>query len=96
MYFLHFCWSIVAYNVVLVSAIQHHESARHIHIPLCLGFPSHLGPHKPVRTVQFPVLYSRFSLAILYTEKAMAPTPALLPGKSHGRKGLVGCSPWGR
>ena len=22
------------------------------------------------------------------------PTPALLPGKSHGRKSLVGCSPW--
>ena len=28
-------------------------------------------------------------------EKAMAPTPALLPGKSHGRRSLVGCSPWG-
>ena len=26
----------------------------------------------------------------------MAPTPALLPGKSHGRRSLVGCSPWGR
>ena len=23
------------------------------------------------------------------------PTPALLPGKSHGRRSLVGCSPWG-
>ena len=23
------------------------------------------------------------------------PTPALLPGKSHGRRGLVGYSPWG-
>ena len=22
--------------------------------------------------------------------------PALLPGKSHGRRSLVGCSPWGR
>ena len=22
------------------------------------------------------------------------PTPVLLPGKSHGRRGLVGCSPW--
>ena len=28
-------------------------------------------------------------------EKAMAPTPVLLPGKSHGRRSLVGCSPWG-
>ena len=24
------------------------------------------------------------------------PTPVLLPGKSHERRGLVGCSPWGR
>ena len=23
------------------------------------------------------------------------PTPVLLPGKSHGRKSLVSCSPWG-
>ena len=24
------------------------------------------------------------------------PTPVLSPGKSHGRRSLVGCSPWGR
>ena len=24
------------------------------------------------------------------------PTPVLLPGKSHARRSLVGCSPWGR
>ena len=24
------------------------------------------------------------------------PTPGLLPGKSHGQRSLVGCSPWGR
>ena len=29
-------------------------------------------------------------------EKAVAPTPVLLPGKSLGRRSLVGCSPWGR
>ena len=23
------------------------------------------------------------------------PTPVLLPGKSHGRRSLVGCKPWG-
>ena len=26
----------------------------------------------------------------------MAPTAVLLPGKSHGWRSLVGCSPWGR
>ena len=29
------------------------------------------------------------------SEKAMAPTPVLLPGKSHGWRSLEGCSPWG-
>ena len=29
------------------------------------------------------------------SEKAMAPTPVLLPGKSHGQRSLVGCSPRG-
>ena len=29
-------------------------------------------------------------------EKAMAPTPVLLPGKSYGWRSLVSCSPWGR
>ena len=24
------------------------------------------------------------------------PTPVLLPGKSHGQRSLLGCSPWGR
>ena len=24
------------------------------------------------------------------------PTPVLLPGKSHGRRSLIGCNPWGR
>ena len=26
----------------------------------------------------------------------ISPTPVLLPGKSHGQRSLVGCSPWGR
>ena len=28
--------------------------------------------------------------------KRWHPTPVLLPGKPHGRRSLVGCSPWGR
>ena len=30
-----------------------------------------------------------------YWRKQWQPTPALLPGTSHGRRSLVGCSPWG-
>ena len=29
-------------------------------------------------------------------EKAVAPTPVLLPGESQGLGSPVGCSPWGR
>ena len=35
------------------------------------------------------------SLAIL-RRRQWHPTPVLLPGKSHGQRSLVGCSPWGR
>ena len=31
-----------------------------------------------------------------YKTRQWEPTPVLLPGKSHGRRSLVGCSPWGR
>ena len=30
------------------------------------------------------------------SEKAVAPTLVLLPGKSHGQRSLEGCSPWSR
>ena len=32
----------------------------------------------------------------LYRRRQWHPTPVLLPGKSHGWRSLVGCSPWGR
>ena len=33
----------------------------------------------------------------IYTRRRQwHPTPVLLPGKSHGRRSLVGCNPWGR
>ena len=32
----------------------------------------------------------------MYQRRQWHPTPVLLPGKSHGRRSLVGCGPWGR
>ena len=32
----------------------------------------------------------------LVRRRQWQPTPVLLPGKSHGWKSLVGCSPWGQ
>ena len=31
----------------------------------------------------------------MHWRRKWQPTPVLLPGKSHGRRSLVGCSPWG-
>ena len=61
--------------------------------------------HRILNTVT--VLYSRTLLFIhsIYNSMHLLtrnwrrqwhPTPVLLPGKSHGRRSLVGCSPWGR
>ena len=37
-----------------------------------------------------------FLYIIWYRRRQWHPTPVLLPGKSHGWRSLVGCSPWGR
>ena len=53
--------------------------------------------------VEFSELYNRFLLVIHFIyilvcirRRQWQPTLVLLPGKSHGRRSLVGCSPWGR
>ena len=51
-----------------------------------------------------PFTHSRSSTGSLHKEMApqgylatqWQPTPVLLPGKSHGWRSLIGCSPWGR
>ena len=48
-------------------------------------------PHTHSHTHIYKYIYF-----IIKSEKTMAPTPVLLPGKFHGRRSLVGCSPWGR
>ena len=47
--------------------------------------------------VDFPII-NQF-ISINYRKRwrrKWHPTPVLLPGKSHGWRSLVGCSPWGR
>ena len=40
-------------------------------------------------------LHFLFLFPNLWRRRQWHPTPVLLPGKSHGRRSLVGCSPWG-
>ena len=53
----------------------------------------------------FPLTYIAFPFSLLilllsshepFWRRQWQPTPVLLPGKSHGQRSLVGCSPWGR
>ena len=52
--------------------------------------------------IGYPLQYSGLenSMYIVYVHMYIregngTPTPVLLPGKSHGQRSLVGCSPWG-
>ena len=40
-------------------------------------------------------LHFHFPL-LMHWRRKWQPTPVFLPGKSHGWRSLVGCSPWGR
>ena len=39
---------------------------------------------------------SKFQGIVKDRRRQWHPTPVLLPGKSHGWRSLLGCSPWGR
>ena len=55
------------------------------------------GPPPPLMPsyVHFPLNFQSVCRAFL-RRRQWHPTPVLLPGKSHGRRSLEGCSPWGR
>ena len=39
---------------------------------------------------------SLWLFTFMHWRRQRHPTPVVLPGKAHGRRSLVGCSPWGR
>ena len=55
-----------------------------------LWFTMELWPEKPIISWKF--CKSKMHLR----RRAWQPTPVFLPGESHGRRSLVGYSPWGR
>ena len=56
--------------------------------------------HKGMEHKLIPLWTQRFGIfggsSMMRQRKQWQPTPVLLPGKSHGWRSLVGCSPWGR
>ena len=65
------------------------RSERSTVCPVWLGQEStwHLGPEEFQGKIQLASTSPR--------RRQWHPTPELLPGKSHGWRSLVGCSPWG-
>ena len=59
-------------------------------------FPVHILL-KPWRILSITLLAFELSLStFMHWRRKWQPTPVFLTGESHGRRSLVGCSPWGR
>ena len=48
------------------------------------------------QTVRHSWMTSLSLFTFMHRRRKWQPTPVLLPGKFHGQRSLVGCSPWGR
>ena len=83
-----------SYAILLFTTSDFTSITSHIHSWALFFFGSassfflELFPHSS------PVAY--WAPTDLGRRRQWYPTPVLLPGKSHGRRSLVGCSPWGR
>ena len=54
------------------------------------------GVLKSPTIIVLPSISPFMSVSVCLRRGQWHPTPVLLPGKSHGRRNLVGCSPRGR
>ena len=50
----------------------------------------------PIHPFKYNTRIQSSKFEIVQRRRKWHPTPVLLPGKSHGPRSLVGCSPWGR
>ena len=64
--------------------------------PLASGVAVRISLHNNVQTPCEKYKFVIDSKKFLVRRRQWHPTPVFLPGKSHGRRSLVGCSPWGR
>ena len=88
-----FCCSISSSNCCFLTCIQVSQEAGQVVWSLLL-FSSVQFSHSVMSDSLRPreLQHAR----PLCRRRRWHPTPVLLPGKSHGRRSPVGCSPWGR
>ena len=82
------------WQLLLEKAMAPHSSALAWKIPRTEG----LGRLRSMgsRRVGHGWTTSLSCFTFMHWRRQWQPTPVLLPGESQGRRGLVGCSPWGR
>ena len=105
--FVSFNWGIVALQCcVTFYCTMKWISSKYTYIPSLVDLaptshhPTHVSHHRtlswtPCTLLSGPTVYFIHGSA-LERRRQWHPTPVLWPGKSHGRRSLVGCSPWGR
>ena len=67
-----------------------------INISYRIGSHDYGGEQAPRFTGYISKLETRRASSLALAQRRWHPTPVLSPGKSHGWRSLVGCSPWGR
>ena len=82
-----FPWPII----VFIDISSHVPSTQVLSYPLKLCFWQN-----PSTGWKYLCSWSEVASEQLTVTEERHPTPVLLPGKSHGWRSLVGCSPWGR
>ena len=94
---IEFKWCSTNSLIRAAAADERWSFLRGIHVtgaaswPLSMVLNSHLPPGNPGHWLRIFVWHAPGG----HWQRQWHPTPVLLPGKSHGRRSLVGCSPWG-
>ena len=87
-------WFSYSYSYIWEKAMAPHSSTVAQKIPW-MEEPSGLQSMGSLR-VRHDWVTSLSLSTFMHWRRKWHPTPVFLPGESHGRRSLVGCSPWGR
>ena len=80
------------YNFFIHSCVDWHLDCFQV-LAIVNSAAVNSGVHVSFRIVVF---LGYMPSSLIAWRRQWHPTPVLLPGKSHGQRSLVGCSPWGR
>ena len=86
------------HNFFIHSSVDGQPGYFHV-LPILNRAAMNIGVHASLSIMVFSGYVSSSGIVGSYgssQRRQWQPTPLLLPRKSHGRRSLVGCSPWGR